>query len=125
MSRNLKECIKELELVGSFKDGRMRKALLTRLAKKKCIYLALQEIAQNIINKNVRLSKNNYKALSKHRKLIRSLAAGKGKKHLKQRMIRQSGGFITAALPLILPLLGAVAKPLINAVFKKGDSRSD
>jgi hypothetical protein len=114
MSQNLRNCIRELELVSKLKDGRTRRTVLSQLAKKKCIYLALREIALNIVKKNIKLPSKQLRTFLKHEKLIKALARGKGGVHLKKRAVMQSGGFISTILPLLLPILSSIAAPLLS-----------
>ena len=124
MSENLRKCLIELQSVAKLREGKKRSTELKKLSQKKCIYLALREIAMNVVNRNIKIPKSKYKTFTKHKNIIKRLASGNGKKHLKKRMIMQSGGFISAVLPLLLPLVSAVATPLINAAFKKSNDHA-
>jgi hypothetical protein len=114
MSLNLQNCVKELQLIGKLKNLKTRKQVLNQLSKKACIYQALKEISQNIINKNIKLTASRRKVLLRHSKIIKALSRDRHGKAYKQRLVRQSGGFIPAILPALLPILASIGGALFN-----------
>ena len=61
MSHNLQTCLKELKLAMRINDKQKRLIVLSFLSHKKCIYMALREIAMNIIKQNIPLNKKTIK----------------------------------------------------------------
>src|SRR5882757_1222947 len=107
MSDNLKKCMSELQRAMRIKHRPSRKAVLNFLAKRKCVYKALQEISTNIINRNIPLSKDHIRRLNPHTKTIKGLLKGTKNKRSQQRLVNQSGGFIHWLLPLVATALSA------------------
>lgn len=69
------------------------------------------ECALNTLRGNVRLSADQKKRLSKHRKTLRRLACDRGSWKSKKRLLVQRGGF----LPLLLaPIIGSLVASLIG-----------
>ena len=107
MSENLKNCMKELKKAMSIKDLKRRKIILEYLAEKDCIYKALQEIAINILNENIKLKKSQIKRLDPHTKTILRLKKGVKKTHRKH-IVKQTGGFLPWLLPIVSTVLGSL-----------------
>ena len=114
MSHNLQTCLKELKLVMTIKDKRKRLIVLSYLAHRKCIYMALREIAMNIIKQNIPLSKRQSNKLSPYAKVIKSLADGVKSKRIKRQLVVQSGGF----LPWLIPIIGTAITTAIDLMKK-------
>lgn len=81
-----------------------QKELLKQFGKKECFYLALKEIARNLIKGNIKVSEKQRKLLNKHRKVIVNLACKENKKN-RIKTVSQVGGFMGVALPLVLTLV--------------------
>jgi hypothetical protein len=116
MSANLQKCLKELRELSS-RESKKRRQQLKLLSKKKCVYLALKEIATNLINKKLKIPPSEYKKFYKHAKVIKALAKGKGSKQTKQKYVKQSGGFIAAILPHLLTLFAPLIAQTVNAAL--------
>jgi hypothetical protein len=72
----------------------------------------LCDCAHNTLNKNIPLTSNQFKKLSRHKKILRSLASKKVSiKKKKSVIVRQCGGFL---LPLLAPILGAILQGLVG-----------
>ncbi len=110
MSENLKYCLKDLEYASKIKCEKTRKYLLIYLSKSPKYYLALKEIAINIIKGNVDIDNKTKKKLSKHKKNIYSLIL-KNKPYLRDRkkLVIQSGGWLWI-IPLITSIIDLVLK---------------
>lgn len=72
----------------------------------------LCEISLNLVNGNMKVSKNCRARLKKYKKKLRELASSKGKVSSKRKILVQHGGF----LPLLLGslLTGAIGKLIEN-----------
>ena len=112
MSHNLQTCLKELKLVMKINDKRKRLIVLSYLAHKKCIYMALREIAMNIIKQNIPLTKSQTNRLSPYAKVIKSLSDGAKSKRAKRKLVVQSGGF----LPWLIPIIGTALTAAIDLI---------
>ena len=112
MSDNLKKCMKELEVAMRYRDKPTRNAKLKYLSNKICIYDALREIAMNIVNKNIPLNRKHINRLNQHTKTIKALKCGTKSKHLRKKLVLQSGGF----LPWLLPLVATAITTAIDLV---------
>jgi hypothetical protein len=109
MSQNLKNCIKELQVAMKYKDKPTRHAILKFLSNKKCVYKALREISMNIVNKQIPLNKRQLRLLNPHVKTIKRLKSGTKNKHIRRRLVTQSGGF----LPWLIPIVGSVLSSIL------------
>ena len=114
MSHNLQTCLKELKLVMNIKDQNKRSIVLNFLSHKNCIYLALREIAMNIVKQNIPLTKRQTNRLSPYAKVIKSLSTGVKNKRIKRKLVVQSGGF----LPWLIPLIGTAITTAIDLIKK-------
>ncbi len=110
MSENLKYCHKDLEFVSKIKCENTQKILLMYLAKSPKYYLALKEIALNVIKGNVYINNKTKKKLSKHKKNIYSLVL-KNKLYSRDRkkLVVQSGGWLWI-IPLITSIIDLALK---------------
>ena len=114
MSHNLQTCLKELKLVMKINDKKNRLIVLNFLSHKKCIYMALREIAMNIIKQNIPLTKRQTTRLSPYAKVIKSLSDGAKSKRAKRKLVIQSGGF----LPWLIPIIGTAITSAIDLIQK-------
>lgn len=108
MSKNLQNCISELQLVAKMKNKHAQSNLLKKLAKQNCFYNAIKEISLNVVDNNIPLTEVHKKILRKHRHVIRALAQPSKRKKIKA--VVQSGG----ALSLLIPLVSALLDSLSN-----------
>lgn len=108
MSKNLHNCINELQLVAKMKSKVAQRKLLKRLAKENCFYNAIKEIAVNVANRNIPLNDDFKKKIRKHRHIITSLA--KPSKRKKIKAVVQSGGALSLLVPLVTALITSLAK---------------
>jgi len=107
MSQNLKNVIKTLDMVARVRGKKKREALLRGMNSDPNIYMALQEIAYNTINKNIRLTETHHKRLRGYKRLLLELANGIKAKY-KKRVVVQSGGFLPVLIPLVLAILNGL-----------------
>jgi hypothetical protein len=111
-SKELIRCLSELEEINKVK-GRKRIELLKKHSNRKCFYLILRELAHNIAVKSIKTPPRVMKKLIRHRAVTRKLVKGVKGVNNKKKLITQSGGFLAAVLPFILPLLSTA----INAAI--------
>lgn len=77
MSKNLRNCLKDLEFVSKIKCSKTQKSLLRYMSKNPKYYLAIKEIAVNIIKGNV-IANSRAKTKSKrHKNVICAFAKNK------------------------------------------------
>ena len=74
----------------------------------------LCECSLNVLNGNIKLSKNQKKSLRKHRKNIRTLAAKKVGLKRKRKILIQKGGFLPALLAPVLGIAGSLIGDLLR-----------
>jgi hypothetical protein len=70
MSQNLRNFLKDLELISKIKDSKTQKNLLKYISNYPRYYMALKKIAVNVIKGNVKTNTKTKKKLKKHRKVI-------------------------------------------------------
>jgi hypothetical protein len=110
MSENLKYCLKDLEFVSKIKCEKTQKSLLMYLSKSPKYYLALKEIALNVIKGNVDIDNKTKKKLSKHKKNIYSLVLkNKLRSRNRKKLVIQSGGWLWI-IPLITSIIDLALK---------------
>lgn len=85
---------------------KLRKSLLQKIDSS-CIK-AICECCLNTLKGNVPISKDQKKSLSRHRKVLRTLADRKVSLIKKRKLIIQKGGFLNILIPTVLSALGAV-----------------
>lgn len=113
MSDNLKKQFHKLELVTAMKTPAARKILLTEFSKDNCFCKAVREIVKNTLKRNIKLPEKDKRKLSRHKKLILSLAKKRKNRKRTQKLIQQTGTGIF--LPIVLPLVASV----ISDLFRK------
>ena len=109
MSDNLKKHFRDLEFVSKIKCPKTKKALMKYIAKDPKAYVALREIALNIIEGNVTMDKKTKNRLSKHKKTIYGICKqSKVSAKERKKLVIQSGGWlwilplVTSAIDLII-----------------------
>ncbi len=73
MSQNLRNCLKDLEFISKIKCNKTQKYLLKYMSKNPKYYIALREIALNVIKGNVETDKKTKKRLRRNKKVIYNL----------------------------------------------------
>ena len=91
-----------LKAICLIKNKSCQRTVLRHLRKDKQFVTLLQEISENTVRQNIRLSKRDKLRLEKHADIIRALK--------KQRKVDQAGGF----LGVIVPILAAEIFDLIT-----------
>lgn len=74
------------------------------------------ECCLNVLKGTIPLSPHQKKCLAKHRHVLRQMVQKKIPIRQKKKMLVQRGG-ILPLLPLLAPLLGTIAKPLLKGVL--------
>jgi len=94
----------------------MAKAIIKHADKE--LINTLCECCLNIAKGRVPLTTSQKHKLTKHKKIVRSLA--KKSTSLKQRkLLLQRGGFLPALLGPLAPIIGSVVAPLVGGLFGK------
>lgn len=106
--KSLRENAAELRNLRFSKPAR-RKLLLKNASKKlvKCIC----ECAHNTLNKNVPLTKAQFKRLAPYKQTLRKLCKRKESLNKKKKIINQSGGFL---LPLLTPIIALLLQSVLK-----------
>lgn len=104
MSRRLQKCLPEIEKILSIKNKNKQKLELRKLSRKECFYLTIKEIARNIIKGNIDMSPSDKKMLRRYKSKIENIACNQNKRKRTQSVI-QSGGWLSIALPILIPLI--------------------
>ena len=119
MSKNLRNCLKNMKFVCDTKCGRLQKSLIKEMSKKDDFFKALYEIVYNISLKKLKLKPNEKRKLKRHINLMDKILERPKSRIKRSKLINQSGGFIQA----ILPIVGIAISELISYVIsKKSDS---
>lgn len=116
MSKNLMRCLDKLQLIASIEDEALRSALLTQISCKNNIYKAMQEIAKNVVKRNVPLTIKQKRKLDKYKKVIKRLSCDNKNLKTRKKLFSQIGGFLPALLPAIASVLGPI---IVEQILKK------
>lgn len=121
MSKNLRECMKKMQLVCANKCPKLKKSVLKEMSKNELYFNALFEIIHNISHNKLKLKPSDKKKLKKFLKYMEKIARKPKSKRSRALLVKQSGGF----LPIILPIVASAVTELISyAIRKKSDSNS-
>ena len=107
MSDNLQQMINVLKLISEVRNNKTRNDLLRDFSGNVNLRKALKEIAVNVVRRKIPLNEIDKKRLRKFKKIIYDLSKTKSDRKGKQ-LFRQSGGFLSAILPLVLSLLPTI-----------------
>lgn len=107
MSQNLRNCLKDLEFVSKVKCSKTQKSLLRYMSKSPKYYLALKEIAVNIIKGNVSADSRTKTKLKRHKNVICAIAKNKNCLNKRKKLVIQSGGWLWF-IPLITSIIDLV-----------------
>lgn len=102
-----------LTLLGQANKKAKRRRVLIETADKEEI-LAVSEIIDNLLRGNIPLSDKQRRRLKRHKTKLRNIASKRVSVKQKKRLLNQSGGFLSAIIPLALSLLGG-----LGSVFGK------
>jgi len=89
--------------------GKKRKLLIQKASGG--VIRTIAQVAKNTINGNIRLSPRQKQRLRRHKKTLRALSLARSSIKRRRRFLLQKGG---AFLPLLAPILSAVAGSLFN-----------
>ncbi len=109
MSQNLMNCLKDLEFVSKIRCHKTQKKLLTYMSKNPKYYLALREIALNVIKGNAKVDDKTKRKLKKHKKDIYDYVKTKNCLNKRKKLVVQSGGWLWL-IPLISSVIDLVLK---------------
>lgn len=104
MSQNLQKYLPVFECINKIKRFDERRVVLSILAKDKNFIKALEEIAVNTVEGNIKLAKHEKVRLRKHKELLVLLSEKKGKALLSQ----SGGGFLPILIPLVIDLVASL-----------------
>jgi hypothetical protein len=109
MSSYVKECFKDLEFISKIKSAEAKKVMLKYYSQNPKIYLALREIAINVIKGHIDLDNKKKIALRQHKKQICELASSRKKLCAKSRkkLVVQSGGWLWL-IPIISNIIDLI-----------------
>jgi hypothetical protein len=68
----------------------------------------MREISMNILNNRLKLNNKHVRNLEPHIKTIKALKRGTKNKKRRQKLVKQSGGFLPWLIPLVASALPAV-----------------
>ena len=100
--------MKELQIAMKYKHKPTRDAILEYLSNRKCVYKALQEISLNILNNQIKLNKNQIQRLNSYVKTIKRLKCGVKTKKVREKLVKQSGGFLPWLLPIVATAISSL-----------------
>ena len=106
MSENLRKCFPKLEVLAQIKSKKSRRQTLSAMSDDS-LYHAIKEIISNLLQKNIKLTRNQRRSLSRCKKTIVTIAKHKGKANRKH-IVVQSGGFLHILIPAVAAVLGSV-----------------
>ena len=121
MSKNLRNCLGNMKIVCDTKCAKLQKSFLKEMSKRDDFFKALFEIVHNISLKKLKLKPSDKRKLKRHLKIMNKIIAKPKSKVKRSKIINQSGGFITAILPLVVT---AVSELISYAISKKSGSHS-
>src|SRR5882757_8730376 len=106
MSDNLRQCLSDLNYLTKIKCAKTRKIFLKYLSKNPKIYLAIKEIAFNVIKGRPKINMKTKYILHRYKKQFCAFADSKKniQAKTKQKLIVQSGGWIYWLVPIISAL---------------------
>ena len=111
MSANLIKQWHKLELVCSFKNLKLRKAVLKEFSKDKLFCHAVREIIKNTIQKRLNLSPRDKATLRKKKALLLNIVKKRVPHKRKRQYVVQTGNGI---LPIVIPLVAQLIGELIR-----------
>jgi hypothetical protein len=109
MSQNLRNCLKDLEFVSKIKCNKTQKNLLKYMSKSPKYYIALREIAINVIKGNVETDEKTKNRLRKNKNVIYNLVKSDNCSAKRKKLVVQSGGWLW-----LLPLISSVIDLLLK-----------
>lgn len=105
-----------LKLLKKCKNKNQRNLIL-KLVENDCI-LCLCECAHNVLEGNLKMSKQKRSALKRFAPLLRELAEKKGSVAKKREFLVQNGGFLPALLTPVIGLASGLIGELVGKLIK-------
>lgn len=121
MSKNLRKCLKTMQLYCCSKSNKLKKSILNDMSKQKCFFDCLFEIVNNIKQQKIKLTTAQRGKLKKQAKLLYKIHRKPRSHNSRVRLVNQSGGFIQYILPVVAPI---VVELIANAISKKNNTNS-
>jgi hypothetical protein len=115
MSKNLRNCMKNMDIFCNTKCRKLKKSILKEMSKNDDYFKALFEIVHNISVNKLKIPKKDKRRMKKHIKTLEHILCNPKSRVKRASAVVQSGGF----LPIILPILGTVLSGLIGNVISQ------
>lgn len=96
-----------LTLLGEAAKKRKRRCALVQLADRSEI-LAISEIVDNLLRGNLPLKSADRRRLERYKTQLRHIASKKVSIKRKKKLLEQTGGFLSAIIPIAMSLLGGL-----------------
>lgn len=117
MSKNLRKCMKTMQLYCSTEKKHLRDSILNEMSKHECFFDAIHEIVNNLFLKNINVKSLTPAQKNKMKKMLPVMLKIRKKpknKAIRRKLVQQSGGF----LPVVLPVLATVVGELISNAIR-------
>ncbi len=114
MSKNLRACLSNMNMVCETKNTKVKKSLLNAMSCEDCYFKALFEIVTNISKGNLKLTNIEKKKLRKHIKLMEQILAKPEKEARRALAVKQSGGFLNIVIPALIPVISEILKHAVS-----------
>ena len=116
MSQNLCECVQFLRFLASVRNSDLRRKILLEKSDNEQLLRALKEIAVNVVHRNLPLDKSQKVKLQRQGKALKKLASIDPKsKRRKQKLIKQTGGFLPILIPSLISVLSSIASQKLSS----------
>ena len=110
MSKRIAQNLELLRIVASCKKN-LRCSLVKNGSKD--FISSICELADNLLNHNVQISRQDYEKLYKYKGVLRKLIK-KSPLKIKKKLISQKGGFLQFLIPAVLSTIGSIVSHAIN-----------
>ncbi len=101
-------------MIAAIKDPRMRKKVLSDASSSTALYKALQELAINLVNRNIPLTQSQKTRLRKKKSVIMGLTRSPKSLKRRKQLVVQTGGFLPLLLATAAPVLTEIARSAAN-----------
>lgn len=109
MSRNLRNCVRKLAIIAEVKNRRLQTQLLKDISCEDKIYKALKELALNVRDGNIPLTRSEKQRLKRYKSRIKALTCKVTSKKKRRKIVTQSGGWLGILIPTVLSILSTIS----------------